>query len=146
MGNADNSEFFAKYKHPKWQRRRLEIMERSNFTCEACGETEVELQVHHKTYRPGADPWEYEDSNLVSLCRPCHEQRTHLDRSVRSATADLTNDQLQDLLDEIDRRRNRIDVTGDWNKADSDELEELDELRRKVVEAFQRHDARRGRS
>lgn len=61
-------------KHPKWQRRRLEIMQRDNFTCQVCLDTETELQVHHKKYINGLQPWEYEDSYLITLCNNCHKK------------------------------------------------------------------------
>lgn len=62
-------------KHPKWQRRRLEIMSRAGFACEQCGDTESTLHVHHKAYRDGAMAWEYLDEELVCLCEDCHERQ-----------------------------------------------------------------------
>lgn len=59
--------------HPKWQRRRLEIMSRAEFRCEKCGNDELELHVHHRAYRDGAMPWEYEDDELICLCVTCHD-------------------------------------------------------------------------
>lgn len=35
-------------KHPNWQRRRLQIMERDGFKCANCGDSESQLHVHHK--------------------------------------------------------------------------------------------------
>jgi hypothetical protein len=66
--------YFEKLKDPRWQRKRLEIMERDDFTCVSCGNKEKTLNVHHKTYRKGAEPWDYEDGNFMTLCEPCHEQ------------------------------------------------------------------------
>jgi hypothetical protein len=66
------SDFFAKYKHPKWQKKRLEVMEAKNFECECCGDKETTLNVHHKYYVNGRDPWEYEDVELECLCERCH--------------------------------------------------------------------------
>ena len=42
-------------KHPKWQRKRLEIMQRDNFECKCCFSTEIELNVHHFNY--AETPW-----------------------------------------------------------------------------------------
>jgi hypothetical protein len=61
-----------KLKSPKWQKRRLEIMNRDNFTCKKCGDTETQLHVHHLEYVNGNDPWDYEDNQLVTLCEDCH--------------------------------------------------------------------------
>lgn len=57
---------------PKWQERRLRIMERDNFSCVQCGDTENELQIHHKIYIPGLEAWEYSDDLLITLCKKCH--------------------------------------------------------------------------
>ena len=71
--------YYDLLRHPNWQRKRLEILERADFTCEQCGDTEKTLNVHHKRYRKGAKPWEYENHELSSLCEDCH-QREHADR------------------------------------------------------------------
>ena len=59
-------------KSPLWQKKRLEIMQRDNFTCQDCGDTESQLQVHHKSYTYGNNVWEYENDNLITLCETCH--------------------------------------------------------------------------
>lgn len=59
-------------KHPKWQRKRLEIMSRDGWKCTVCGDTETELHVHHKKYIPGAKPWEYIPDDIITLCKNCH--------------------------------------------------------------------------
>ena len=61
-----------KLKSPKWQKKRLKIMDRDNFTCQKCGDTETQLHVHHKKYIDGKEPWDYEDSLLITLCDNCH--------------------------------------------------------------------------
>lgn len=59
---------------PRWQRRRLEILGRSDFHCESCGDGTQTLHVHHRRYVKGREPWEYEDHELVTLCASCHSQ------------------------------------------------------------------------
>jgi hypothetical protein len=59
-------------RHPNWQRKRLEIMERANFTCELCGAKEDTLSVHHTYYEKGVKPWEYPSESLQCLCESCH--------------------------------------------------------------------------
>lgn len=66
-------------RHPKWQRRRLEIMGRDEFRCTKCLADDKTLNVHHKLYRKGAAPWEYSDEELVTLCEDCH-QAEHWER------------------------------------------------------------------
>lgn len=59
-------------KSPKWQKKRLEILNRDNFKCKICGDIETQLHVHHKKYIKGCKAWEYPDDNFVSLCCHCH--------------------------------------------------------------------------
>jgi len=60
-------------KSPKWQKKRLEILERDKFTCRICGDKEKELHVHHRIYKKNLKMWEYEDYILLTLCSDCHE-------------------------------------------------------------------------
>ena len=60
-------------KHPKWQEKRLRIMELAGFACEECFGKETTLNVHHSYYTKGAAPWEYPDEHLHCLCEDCHE-------------------------------------------------------------------------
>jgi hypothetical protein len=64
--------YSEKLKHPLWQKKRLEIMNRDKFTCKICGDDETELHVHHKEYIDGNDPWDYANSFLITLCSHCH--------------------------------------------------------------------------
>jgi hypothetical protein len=59
---------------PKWQRRRLEIFLRDDFTCQRCGNDRLTLCVHHFSYTPGLLPWEYPDEDLITWCIDCHEK------------------------------------------------------------------------
>ena len=61
-------------RHPNWQKRRLEMLSAAGWQCQKCGEKEKMLQVHHKQYFKGRKAWEYEDSDLLVLCEPCHEK------------------------------------------------------------------------
>lgn len=60
-------------KDPRWQRKRLEIMQREHFTCEQCGTHTETLHIHHGYYERGLAPWEYPDETLHCLCEGCHE-------------------------------------------------------------------------
>lgn len=65
--------YYQKLQHPNWQRKRLEIMQRDNFTCALCNDKETQLHVHHVTYEKNTDPWDYSIWNLVTICRNCHD-------------------------------------------------------------------------
>lgn len=60
-------------KDPRWQKRRLEVMELHNFECEDCGNDSSTLNIHHGTYLKGKKPWEYPDELLHCLCDKCHQ-------------------------------------------------------------------------
>lgn len=84
------SAYWQKLRDPRWQRRRLEIMCQADFACEVCGATDQTLNVHHKIYRKGREPWAYEDYELACVCENCHE------------TEHAARDELQALLAQMD--------------------------------------------
>jgi hypothetical protein len=61
---------------PLWQRRRLEILKRDDFTCQCCGDKEEKLHVHHNFYTAGLLAWEYPDYAYKTLCATCHKHLT----------------------------------------------------------------------
>jgi len=62
------------YKHPNWQRKRLEILKRDNFTCRMCLNKDDQLHVHHLKYDKTKFIWEIHEMYLVTLCHSCHEK------------------------------------------------------------------------
>ncbi|MGE4043351.1 MAG: HNH endonuclease [Acetobacteraceae bacterium] len=83
---------------PRWQRKRLEIMKRDNFTCQKCGHDDKPLNVHHCYYSLADDgqkrmPWDYESSSLVTLCEDCYFEETEYAR-----------DQKKYLIDALSRK------------------------------------------
>jgi hypothetical protein len=56
---------------PRWQKKRLEIFNRDEFTCQCCGDKDKTLNVHHKSY--ANEPWEVENSELITYCSDCHK-------------------------------------------------------------------------
>lgn len=72
MPRTTKSTYREKLKDPRWQRKRLEILERDNWTCCVCGATEDTLNVHHGYYCRGRNPWDYPDDTLWTLCEICH--------------------------------------------------------------------------
>lgn len=57
---------------PRWQKKRLKTLEAADWKCEHCGGGKETLNVHHRSYKKGADPWDYEDAELQVLCEKCH--------------------------------------------------------------------------
>lgn len=64
--------YSEKLKHPFWQKKRLEILQRDNWCCQLCSDNNTNLQVHHKVYISGREPWDYENEVLITVCQHCH--------------------------------------------------------------------------
>lgn len=90
--------YWEKLQDPRWQRRRLEILQRSNFKCEQCGSGDKTLHVHHIIYRKGVMPWEYPDRELYALCKDCHLEETQLRAALDEAIAQLKPSVFHELL------------------------------------------------
>ena len=101
MARAKYSE---KLQDPRWQRRRLEIMELNEWMCQHCYATNKTLSVHHKYYVSGREPWEYRDEALITLCNDCHREWEDNKNIIYDFTKVLLDDgwtpmQLSELLD-----------------------------------------------
>jgi len=70
-------------KDPRWQKKRLEILNRDNWKCVQCGNDKLTLHVHHKSYIGNKNAWEYNDLDLITLCEYCHEQYHELERNLK---------------------------------------------------------------
>ncbi len=79
--------YLEKLKDPRWQRKRLQILERDKWTCLSCGDDRSTLHVHHREYCHDAQPWEYDDNQLETLCVNCHHTATEVDRDLRQSRA-----------------------------------------------------------
>ena len=67
------AKYSEKLKDPRWQKKRLKILERDEWHCQKCFDDESTLVVHHRLYLPNAEPWDYPDELLITLCESCHE-------------------------------------------------------------------------
>lgn len=79
--------YSEKLKDPRWQRKRLEILSRDEFTCRSCGDKESTLHVHHIKY--DKEIWGGNDKDKVTLCESCHE------------SAEMSKAMLQELNREV---------------------------------------------
>ena len=73
---------------PRWQKRRLQILKRDKFTCQHCFDKTTTLHIHHFCYPQSGNPWESEDSEMITLCSNCHTYN-HLRRSTPQIIQDL---------------------------------------------------------
>lgn len=69
-----SDKYTLKLKDPRWQKKRLEVLNRAKFKCQCCGDDENTLHVHHLIYSKG-DPWDAPDNTLECLCENCHNWR-----------------------------------------------------------------------
>jgi hypothetical protein len=62
---------------PRWQKRRLQVLDAAGWACEDCASTTKTLEVHHLVYIRAfkLKPWLYDDDLLMCLCEDCHEFR-----------------------------------------------------------------------
>lgn len=95
---ANNSSFWELYKHPFWQKKRLEVMERESFQCEECKSKNETLNVHHSYYVRGRKPWEYPSEHLHCLCDECHEMITGLLLQIRQIMGPMRAHDLRKLV------------------------------------------------
>jgi len=65
--------YAEKLKSPNWQKKRLEILSLRGFKCEVCGDEENQIQVHHRFYLKGREPWQYDNDVFQVLCEKCHK-------------------------------------------------------------------------
>lgn len=109
-------------KDPRWQKKRLEVLERAGWRCEACGRADSTLHCHHGYYEKNLLPWEYDSLTLWCLCEGCHELTADYLRDVYFEIAHINPGRLspnrilgtlepEDMADS--RRRGDLDRAGD---------------------------------
>lgn len=85
-------EYLEKLKDPRWQQKRLKILERDNWACKNCGEKTETLVVHHLVYFSKKNPWEVHDGFLITLCETCHNPREKEPDEDETAIEAINND------------------------------------------------------
>ena len=105
MKTQAQQNYATKRLDPRWQKKRLEILSRDEFTCRDCGDKDNTLHVHHCLYHRGAEPWEYENDELRTLCAECHERRAAIEHDVKlefaRLLAMLDGHQVENLMEQI---------------------------------------------
>lgn len=90
--------YSEKLKDPRWQRKRLERLQESEFSCDCCLSEDKTLHVHHKFYKKNAEPWEYENHELEVLCEDCHDYRHWILDQLKTMISDLPLDEMEATL------------------------------------------------
>lgn len=100
-------DYLEQYKDPRWQKKRLEILERDNWECLICGTKDKTLHVHHTFYKRGAKVWEAKNKWLKTLCEDCHEEepaliKTMIDELILTIKqSGITSDGLEHVVNEV---------------------------------------------
>ncbi len=81
--------YYEKLKDPRWQKKRLAILERDGWACRSCNRKDETLHIHHVIYKAKCQPWEYEDDELLTLCEFCHSEVEICISRLRAALAKL---------------------------------------------------------
>lgn len=95
--------YSEKLRHPLWQKKRLNILERDNWKCQFCSCDTRNLQVHHVLYKK-RDPWDYPDYLYQTLCDKCHAERQELtDKIVDAVRISVAKIQTPILVDSANK-------------------------------------------
>jgi hypothetical protein len=89
--------YSSKLKDPRWQKKRLKILERDNFTCQDCRSADSELHVHHLVYMARRDPWDYGDDLLRTLCESCHARRQEVEQDFKQVAPSFSTPALRSV-------------------------------------------------
>lgn len=63
--------YYQQLLDPRWQRKRLEVLQRDGFKCLICKSEKDSLEVHHEKYVN--EPWDVDNKYLKTLCFRCHD-------------------------------------------------------------------------
>jgi len=98
--------YYEKLKDPRWQRKRLEVFERDNFTCTSCNCAKDELQLHHLRYCKG-QPWDISNEYLTTLCKICHKKHEEMLEKIKEHLAVIQScsfehlEEVENLLESV---------------------------------------------
>lgn len=78
MNNSNKSPWHALYNTARWRKLRLSIFQRDVFTCRMpnCGRLEgdtSQLVCDHRVPHRGDVSLFWDEANLQTLCKPCHD-------------------------------------------------------------------------
>lgn len=104
---AKKQTYSEQIQSPKWQKKRLEILNLRGFKCEECGNEEQQLHVHHRAYIKNRKAWEYDNDIYQVLCSNCHE-KVHQKKVVE------VRENIPDIYRQI------LKLIDDWQSIDPD--------------------------
>lgn len=144
------------YHKNQWKECKERILKRDDYTCQKCGikGDTAHLQVHHLRYIKGNKAWEYDDADLVTLCKGCHAE-LHGKIMPRSGWEYQYSQDLEDVSGECELCGNPIRFEHtifhpDWgylnvgcvcaeNLTSTETMKEFEDRRKKLASRFRRY-------
>ena len=111
---AQKKSYSELLKDPRWQKKRLQVLDRDKFTCTICGDGTTELHVHHKKYLSGKKPWEYKLPMMTTLCSTCHSD-THRKDNIYNSFVGFNDKEINQLLEFSDLIKRGVSSPDLWN-------------------------------
>jgi hypothetical protein len=108
--------FQEQIKSPLWQKKRLEILERDEFTCRNCECKDKTLHIHHLYYIKNRMIWNYNNTSLITVCEDCHKKMPYLQRWVLEMLFGVNKDydiiltEIVDLIALKSKNKDKYDV------------------------------------
>ncbi len=65
--------YAEKLRDPRWQKKRLKVLNRDEWECQLWTKHKGMKIVHHKYYLKGKEPWQYPMKALITLCENCNK-------------------------------------------------------------------------
>lgn len=121
--------YSEKLQDPRWQRKRLEIMDRDGYKCRECQSTEKTQTVRHAYYKKGCEPWEYPNESLQTVCMDCHKKRDEAEHRLLRVVAESRMDEIIrfcdfcDSISEFDENNGPLGTVKNWAKEHKDQYE-----------------------
>ena len=112
---ARKNSYSEKLKDPRWQKKRLEILQRDQWRCYYCHDANSTLHVHHLMYL-GENPWDTPDECLMTLCEDCHScehlEFTELERLLFDTvrTRDIGNYEMIQMINRCVKRAKGVPI------------------------------------
>lgn len=99
----------------RWQNKRNKILKRDEYKCVKCSSKKI-LQVHHLKYKAKALPWEYSNSDLITLCSNCHYE-VHQTTKIKMYNKAKTNKtRIEKLIDTLSKKDKELQLRYDKHK------------------------------
>lgn len=70
---SEKISYAEKLRDPRWQKRRLAVLEHASFRCQICGSKTRMLHVHHSYYLRNKEPWQYPAGSMIAVCEEHHK-------------------------------------------------------------------------